>query len=42
MRGAIALDSVKTMKAPGNIRIMIIGNNQIFLITFKNPHFFPP
>ncbi len=38
MKGATALDSVNTINAPNNRRIMIIGNNQNFFLTFKNAH----
>lgn len=38
MKGATTLDSVNTIKAPNKRRIMIIGNNQNFFLTFKNAH----
>ena len=37
MKGATALDSVNTISAPNKTRIMIIGNNQNFFLTFINP-----
>jgi len=36
MKGATALDSVNTISAPNKTRIMIIGNNQNFFLTFIN------
>ncbi len=49
MKGATALDSVNTISVPNKTRIMIIGNNQNFFLTFINsqnspnsPIIFPP
>jgi len=36
MNGATALDSVNIISAPSKTRIMMIGNNQNFFLTFIN------
>jgi len=38
MKGATAEPLVKTIKPPNKIKVNIIGNNQYFFRSFKNPH----